>query len=53
VVTVGGRVLAVTALGTTLHEARERAYAACGRIGFDGMQYRRDIAETAAEGESR
>ena len=53
VVTVGGRVLAVTALGTTLHEARERAYDACGRIEFDGMQYRRDIAETAAEGESR
>jgi phosphoribosylamine---glycine ligase len=53
VVTAGGRVLAVSALGTTLHDARARAYEACGRLSFDGMQYRRDIAETAAEGESR
>jgi phosphoribosylamine--glycine ligase len=53
VVTAGGRVLAVSALGPTLNDARARAYEACRRLSFDGMQYRRDIAETAAEGESR
>jgi phosphoribosylamine--glycine ligase len=53
VVTAGGRVLAVSALGPTLDDARARAYEACGRLSFEGMQYRRDIAETAAEGESR
>ncbi|MGZ6544868.1 MAG: phosphoribosylamine--glycine ligase [Actinomycetota bacterium] len=53
VVTAGGRVLAVSALGRTLDDARARAYEACGRLSFDGMQYRRDIAETAAGRESR
>jgi phosphoribosylamine--glycine ligase len=43
-ISTGGRVLGVTARGTTLEEARERAYAAMGRIGFMGMQYRTDIA---------
>jgi phosphoribosylamine--glycine ligase len=51
VVTAGGRVLAVSALGSTLRDARARAYDACGRIAFEGMQYRRDIALKAAEGE--
>ena len=49
VVTAGGRVLAVTALGADLRAARERAYEACSRIRFDGMRYRRDIARAAAE----
>ena len=53
VVTAGGRVLAVSALGPTLRDARARAYEACGRIAFDGMQFRRDIAAAAAEEESR
>jgi phosphoribosylamine--glycine ligase len=53
VVTAGGRVLAISALGPTLGEARTHAYEACGRLSFDGMQYRRDIAEAAAERESR
>ena len=52
VVTAGGRVLAVTALGDTLGLARARAYEACGRISFDGMRYRSDIAARAAEGET-
>jgi phosphoribosylamine--glycine ligase len=43
-VTNGGRVLNVTATGDTVTEARERAYAACERISFPGMRYRRDIA---------
>jgi len=47
-VTNGGRVLNVTATGATLAAARERAYAACELISFDGMQYRRDIALAAA-----
>jgi phosphoribosylamine---glycine ligase len=43
-VTNGGRVLDVTAVGDTVEEARARAYAACELISFDGMHYRRDIA---------
>ena len=42
--TAGGRVLDVTALGDTCAEARERAYEAVERIHFAGAQYRRDIA---------
>lgn len=45
VVTSGGRVLGVTALGRTLNEARERAYAKVAQIEFDGMIYRSDIAK--------
>lgn len=43
VMTSGGRVLAVTALGSDMDEARQRAYAAAGRIEFEGAQLRRDI----------
>src|SRR5262249_44505131 len=43
-VTNGGRILNVTALGESVAEAREHAYAACERISFAGMRYRRDIA---------
>ena len=50
VVTAGGRVLAVSALGASLAEARERAYHAVSLISFDGMHYRSDIAARAAEG---
>jgi phosphoribosylamine---glycine ligase len=49
VVTAGGRVLNVTALGATVSEARARAYEAVERIRFDGAQYRRDIAARVAE----
>ena len=49
VVTAGGRVLNVTALGPSPGEARERAYQAAGKIAFDGMQMRTDIAARAAE----
>jgi phosphoribosylamine--glycine ligase len=44
-VTNGGRVLNVTAVGETVRDARARAYEAVARISFDGMRYRRDIAE--------
>ncbi len=47
VVTSGGRVLGVTALGTTLDEARARAYAGVAAIDWPGMQYRTDIARSA------
>lgn len=42
-VTAGGRVLGVTARGSSLRQAADRAYSAVERIRFDGMQYRRDI----------
>ncbi|MCR4423904.1 MAG: phosphoribosylamine--glycine ligase [candidate division WOR-3 bacterium] len=45
IVTNGGRVLAVTGLGSTLSEARDRAYYGLGLIHFSGMHYRRDIGE--------
>jgi phosphoribosylamine--glycine ligase len=43
VVTAGGRVLCVTALGDNVKAAQKRAYEALDPISFDGMQYRRDI----------
>ncbi|GHH69636.1 phosphoribosylamine--glycine ligase [Streptomyces sulfonofaciens] len=49
VLSAGGRVLSVTATGTDLGEARERAYTAIGRIRLDGSQHRTDIAQRAAE----
>jgi phosphoribosylamine--glycine ligase len=49
IVTAGGRVLNVTALGTSPAEARDRAYDAAGRISFEGMQIRTDIAARAVE----
>src|SRR5215472_7474438 len=45
--TAGGRVLAVTALGSTIEAARTRAYEAVSRIHFENLHYRRDIALTA------
>jgi phosphoribosylamine--glycine ligase len=45
--TAGGRVLAVTALGSTIKDARERAYEAVSRIHFEDCHYRRDIALSA------
>lgn len=47
VLTDGGRVLGVTALGDGIAGAVKRAYEAIGHIHFDGMQYRRDIAARA------
>jgi len=47
VITAGGRVLAVSALGPTIMAARTLAYDAVSRIQFDGCHYRRDIALSA------
>ena len=44
VVTAGGRVLAITALGDSRESARKRAYEAASRIQFEGCHFRRDIA---------
>ena len=43
-VTSGGRVLAITALGDSVPQARERAYTAVNQIYFEGCHFRRDIA---------
>jgi phosphoribosylamine---glycine ligase len=47
IVTAGGRVLNITALGASPAEARDRAYEAVNMISFEGMQMRTDIAERA------
>jgi phosphoribosylamine--glycine ligase len=49
IITAGGRVLNVTALGSNPGSARDAAYAAAEMISFDGMQLRRDIAAPAAQ----
>ena len=47
IVTAGGRVLCVTALGNNIKMAQKTAYAAVERIHFEGMQYRHDIGHRA------
>ncbi len=47
VVTNGGRILSVTAVGPTVLEARNRAYAAVELVSFEGAQFRTDIAAVA------
>jgi phosphoribosylamine--glycine ligase len=47
IVTNGGRVLGVTALGETIADAKERAYQAIDKINFEGVYFRRDIADKA------
>ncbi|MHB9130608.1 MAG: phosphoribosylamine--glycine ligase [Armatimonadota bacterium] len=49
IVTNGGRVLNVTALGDTFGQAIDRAYGAVGKISWEGMTYRRDIAARVRE----
>jgi len=48
IASAGGRVLSVTAVGDTLHAARERAYTAVDLITLEGSHHRRDIAMKAA-----
>jgi phosphoribosylamine--glycine ligase len=47
IVTAGGRVLGVTALGDTIADAKAKAYEAVAKITFDGAYYRKDIADKA------
>jgi phosphoribosylamine--glycine ligase len=49
-VTNGGRVLNVTALGSSFEEARDRAYEACDLIDFEGKWLRHDIGARALQG---
>jgi phosphoribosylamine--glycine ligase len=49
VVTSGGRVLCVSALGGTLKLAQHKAYDALNHIQFDGMQFRHDIGYRAIQ----
>ena len=49
-VTNGGRVLAVTGVGPSIGDARTLAYEAAGRISFEGMRFRSDVAAAAASG---
>lgn len=49
-VTAGGRVLNVTALGDSFESARDLAYKACEKIDFEGKTYRRDIGLRALRG---
>lgn len=51
-ITAGGRVLNVVALGDSFEEARNRAYEACELIKFEGVQYRSDIGRRALQGRS-
>ncbi|HIR90542.1 MAG TPA: phosphoribosylamine--glycine ligase [Candidatus Limicola stercorigallinarum] len=51
-VTAGGRVIDVTALGDTFEAARDRAYEACEKIQFEGKTLRRDIGLRALKGRS-
>ena len=51
-ITAGGRVLNVVALGDTFEEARNRAYEACELIKFEGVQDRSDIGRRALQGRS-
>ena len=50
IVSAGGRVLAVVALGADLDDARERAYRGVGLVALEGSQHRTDIALKAARG---
>jgi len=47
IVTVGGRVLGITALGSNLGDAMTRAYEAVAKVSFEGMYYRKDIGQKA------
>ena len=46
-VTNGGRILTVTAVGADVAQARDRAYAAVAEISWPGLHYRRDIGAQA------
>ncbi|MEG1255628.1 phosphoribosylamine--glycine ligase [Clostridium sp.] len=45
IITSGGRVLGVTAIGNNLEEATHKAYSGLSQVGFDGMYYRKDIGK--------
>ena len=52
IVTAGGRVLCITALGNTVGEAKKNAYDAISGINYNGMFFRNDIGYRAIQRES-
>lgn len=52
VVTAGGRVLSISALGDSIQEARDRAYEAIAKVDYENIYYRRDIAWRALVGKA-
>ena len=48
-ITNGGRVLGISAVGNTMREALQKAYKAIEKISFEGMQYRKDIGKKTLE----
>ena len=52
IVTAGGRILGVTATGSDITKAKQKAYEAVEKIQFKGMHYRKDIADRAINRES-
>jgi phosphoribosylamine--glycine ligase len=52
IVTSGGRVLGVTAVGPSLKAALDAAYQAAGKIHFDGVHYRKDIGAPSERGQA-
>jgi phosphoribosylamine--glycine ligase len=51
ILTAGGRVLCVSALGDSVKDAQEKAYAGVANINWDGMFYRKDIGHKAIKRE--
>ncbi|MCK5595349.1 phosphoribosylamine--glycine ligase, partial [bacterium] len=47
ILTFGGRVLGVTSLGANIEQAIDKAYGAVGKIHFNKMYFRNDIADKA------
>lgn len=47
IITAGGRVLCVTAIGDSIAQAQAKALALCEKVTFDGVQYRKDIGYRA------
>ncbi len=52
ILTAGGRVLCVSALGDSVKDAQQKAYEGVGKINWDGMFYRKDIGHRAIERET-
>jgi phosphoribosylamine--glycine ligase len=50
IMTAGGRVFGLTAWDIDIENALKRVYSGVGKISFDGMQFRKDIAQRALEG---
>lgn len=52
ILTAGGRVLNITAVGSTFEEVRQKVYEAVSKIRFENMHYRKDIGRRVIESET-